>query len=106
MGKNAIVSNPCPLCYNMLFCYSSAFVLVSSHDKHCLVLVLVHIGEGSMALYEHAHVQRDLELLAQLLHPFRLMLPAAIGEEDEGYTLCLEIGQCFVCARKRIGAAN
>jgi hypothetical protein len=48
----------------------------------------------------------DLELLAQLLYPFGLMLAAAICEKDEGYTLGLKVGECFMSARKCIRAAD
>lgn len=34
------------------------------------------------------------------------MFPAAIGEENEGDTLGLEVGKGFVCARERVGAAG
>lgn len=34
------------------------------------------------------------------------MFPAAIGEENEGDTLGLEVGKGFVRARERVGAAG
>ena len=44
-----------------------------------------------MALHKHASVERDAQLAAQVSHPLRLVLTAAIGKEDEWDTLCLQI---------------
>lgn len=44
-----------------------------------------------MALHEHAGVDLDIQLAAQVGHALRLMLAAAIGKEDEGYALGLQI---------------
>ena len=59
-----------------------------------------------MALHEHADIERDFEALAELFHPLRFALAAAIGEQDEGYALLLEVRKCFVGARKGVGAAK
>lgn len=58
----------------------SAFILVSSYNHNSLVLVLVHIGKRSVALYKHAGVERHMQLAAQVGHPLGFVFAAAIGE--------------------------
>lgn len=48
-----------------------------------------------MALHEHARVERDAEELAEITDALGLVLAAAIGEEDKGDAVGLEVGQGF-----------
>ena len=48
-----------------------------------------------MALHEHARVERDFEEATKIAHAFGLVLAAAIGEEDEGDMVALEVGEGF-----------
>ena len=59
-----------------------------------------------MALYEHADVQGHFEMVGDFLDSLSLALPAAIGEEDEGNALFLEIAEGFASTGKGIGAAE
>lgn len=59
-----------------------------------------------MALHEHGRVERHLQLLAQLGHALRLVLAAAVGEQDERDALALEVRERLVRARERVGAAE
>ena len=59
-----------------------------------------------MGLYEHADVEGNFEMVADLLHSLLLAFAAAIGEEDEWYALFLEIAEGFASAGKGIGAAK
>ena len=83
-------------------CYSPAFILIASNNHYRLVLVLVHVGERRVALYEHTGVEGYTQLLAQIGDPLRLVFAATIREEDEGYALRLEVGQGIMGARQSI----
>lgn len=67
---------------------------------------MVHSSKRGVALNEHGRVERDLQLLAQLGHSFRFVFAAAIGEQDEGDALALEVREGLVGARERVGAAK
>jgi hypothetical protein len=69
----------------------SAFVTVAAGYQNRLVEQVGHLREGSVRLYEHALVHGDLKLLGDFSDAFFLGFAAAIGEEDEGYALLLEI---------------
>ena len=58
-----------------------------------------------MALHKHTSIQRDLELLAQIIDALLFMLAAAVCKQDEGDALGLEVGKRLVGARERIGTA-
>lgn len=53
-----------------------------------------------MALYKEARVQWHSETLAEFRHSVGFMLAAAIGEEDEGDIVGLEIAEGFLGARE------
>lgn len=57
-----------------------------------------------MTLHEHTGVDRHVQLAAQVGHSLRLMLAAAIGKEDEGNALRLEVGESLMGARQWIRA--
>jgi len=59
-----------------------------------------------MALDKHGRTQRYPELVCQVCYPFLLVISAAIGEEDEWYSLGLEKGQGLVSAWDGIVAAD
>lgn len=59
-----------------------------------------------MALHEHARVERDAEELAEITDALGLVLAAAIGEEDEGDAVGLEVGQSFGGVRQGSGGAE
>ncbi len=48
-----------------------------------------------MALHKHARVERDAKEAAEIADALRLVLAAAIGEENEWDAVGLEVGQCF-----------
>jgi hypothetical protein len=75
-----MLSEPQDLNLPVSFCNLPALILRSSDHHDRLVFVLVHVGKGSVTLHKHARVERHLELAAQIGHPFRLMLAAAICE--------------------------
>jgi hypothetical protein len=84
-----------PVC----FCDYSALVAVSTNHHDNLVLVLVHIGKGRVALYEHAGIHRDTQLAAQVGHALRLMFSTAVREKNKGNLLRLEIREGLVGSR-------
>jgi hypothetical protein len=57
----------------------SALILVPSYHHDRLVLIVVHIGERRVALYEHAGIKRHTQLTAQVGHSFGFVFAAAIG---------------------------
>ena len=57
-------------------------------------------------MYEHADVEGHFEMATDFLDSLRLAFTAAIGEEDEGNALFLEIAKGFAGAGKGIGAAE
>ena len=59
-----------------------------------------------MGLYEHGGIEGYFEELAELLYTFLFRLAAAIGEEDEGNTVGLEVGKGAVGAGERFGGAE
>jgi hypothetical protein len=70
--------------------YSSAAIALASNDhdafivQRVLLVRSVHqLGERRMALDNHRWVQLDLQLLAEFRHALRLVLPAAVGEQNE-----------------------
>jgi len=81
-----------------------AFVLISAYNQDGLVLELVQIRKWSVALNEHAHIQRHLKLLTQIPHSFCLAFSSAVGEQYEGYVLGLKEGKSFVSLRNWIMA--
>lgn len=42
-------------------------------------------------MHEHADIEEDFEALAELFRPLCFALAAAIGEQDKGYALLLEV---------------
>lgn len=66
----------------------------------------MHVGEGRVALDEHACGEGDVELGAQVGDALVLVLAAAIGEQDEGDAVLLEVGERLVGAREGVGAAD
>ncbi len=59
-----------------------------------------------MALYEHADVEGYFEIVTDFLDPLRFAFTTAIGEENEGNSLFLEIAKRFAGAGKGIGATK
>lgn len=59
-----------------------------------------------MRLYEHGCIQRYFEELAQLLYALLFRFPAAIGKEDEGDAVGLEIREGAVGAGKGFRGAK
>ena len=59
-----------------------------------------------MALDEHAHIEGHFEVIANFLDSLRFGFTTAIGEEDEGNAMLLEIAKGFAGAGKGIGAAE
>ena len=59
-----------------------------------------------MGLYEHGGVEGYFEELAELLYAFPFRLAAAIGEEDEGNVVGLEVGEGAVGAGEWFGGAE
>ena len=70
---------------------SSALVAVAASYQISLVEQVGHLREWSVRLYEHALIHGDLKLLGDFGDAFLLGFAAAIGEEDEGYALLLEV---------------
>ena len=64
------------------------------------------LGEGCVALHEHAYVEGHFEAIADFLNSLRFGFTTAIREEDEGDTMLLEIAEGFAGAGKGIGAAE
>jgi hypothetical protein len=69
----------------------SAFLTVAAGYQNRLVEQVGHLREWSVRLYEHALVHGDLKLLRDFSDAFFFRFPAAIGEENEGYALLLEV---------------
>lgn len=59
-----------------------------------------------MALYEHVHIQRDLELMAQLFDACSFSFSTPIGEKYERNSVGLEVGESAVGSRERFRAAE
>ena len=59
-----------------------------------------------MGLYEHGGIEGHFEELAELLYAFLFRLASAIGEEDEGNAVGLEIGEGAVGTGKWFGGAE
>lgn len=85
-----------------LLCDNLAFVIVSTRYQHSLVVQIRHTSKRGVTLYNHARVELDVELLADILNALLLMLAAAIGEEYERYSLSLKEAQCIVSTWYRV----
>lgn len=59
-----------------------------------------------MTLHDHIRCQRDLQFVLQVRSAGFFGFTAAIGKEDEWYTLFLEVGEGFVRARDGVGGAD
>ena len=59
-----------------------------------------------MALHKHVDVERDFQYITELIHTALFKLAPAIGKEDEGDAVGLEVGEGFSGARERFGAAE
>ena len=67
---------------------------------------MIESREWSVTLHKHAHRQRDIQLLAELLHPFLLELAPTIRQEDKGYPGLLQVGQRLTSSGQRILASE
>ena len=65
--------------------------VVASYYQDCLVVVLFHLCEGCVRLHDHVLAQWDLEFLLEIGDSGCFGFAAAIGQEDEGDLLVLEI---------------
>ena len=54
-------------------------------------MAIYKLRKGCMGLYEHGGIEGYFEELAELLYAFLFRLAAAIGEEDEGNAVGLEV---------------
>ena len=97
----------------LLLRYFPAHIAISSHDKDTLILqgflaivAVDQLGKGCMALYKEVRVQWHIKALTELRDTIGFMLAAAVGEEDEGDVVGLEITEGFLSARERLGAAD
>ena len=96
--------------------YVPAFIAVATDDEdvflfqRCGIRVggwgVDELGEGRVALHEHACVERHVEEAAELVHALGFVFAAAIGEEDEGDVVGLEVGEGGVGAREGGGGAE
>lgn len=59
-----------------------------------------------MALHKHACIEGDGEEVAEIADALGLVLAAAIGEEDEGDAVSLEVGEGFGGVGKGSGGAE
>lgn len=83
-----------------------------SHNKYAFILQVLcavairQLGKRCMRLHEYGCVEGQLEELAKLLHAFLFRLAAAIGKENEGDAMGLEIGEGAMSARERFRGAK
>ena len=59
-----------------------------------------------MALHEHVHVEGHVEVPAEIGYALRFALAPAVGEEDEGDAVGLEVAEGGCGAGERRGAAE
>ena len=77
-----------------------------SHNKYAFILQVLgtvairQLGKRCVRLHEHGCVEGHIEELAKLLHSFLFRLAAAIGEENEGDAMGLEIGEGAMSTRE------
>lgn len=64
------------------------------------------LGEGSMTLNEHAHIQRKSERFGEIRYPFGLMFTTTIGEENKGNPIPLQERESFSGSWESCGAAE
>lgn len=69
-------------------------------------MAIRQLGKRRMRLHEHGCIEGHLEELAKLLHAFLLRLATAIGEENKGDAVLLEIGEGAVSAGERFRGAK
>lgn len=69
-------------------------------------MAIRHLRKRRMRLHEHGCVEGHFEELAKLLYAFLLCLTAAIGEEDKGDAVGLEMGEGAVSAREGFRGAE
>lgn len=87
-------------------------VSLSSHNEYTFILQILlamairQLRERRMRLYEHRCIQRYFKELAKLLYALLFRFAAAIGEEDEGDAVGLEIREGAVSAGKRFRGAK
>lgn len=87
-------------------CNELALVVVPSDNQYRLIVHILHLRKWRMTLHEHADVQFHSQFLRQVRNPFRLILSAAVGEEDEWNAFALEVRQRLVRARESIGGTD
>ena len=59
-----------------------------------------------MALDQEACIEEDAETIAQLGDAGFFVFAAAVGQEDEGDFMGLEVGEGFTGSREGLGAAD
>lgn len=83
-----------------------------SHNEYTFILVILlamaiyQFRKRRMRLYERGCIEGYFEELAQLLYTLPFRFPAAIGDEDEGDAVALEIREGAVGAEKRFRIAK
>jgi hypothetical protein len=95
-----------PAWWSLPICLSDlpAIVAFATNNQHVFVFVFDHVSKGRMALYEYARIDGYVQFAAKFGHTLRLTLSTAVGKENEGDSLRLEICKGLVSARKRIRA--
>jgi hypothetical protein len=97
----------------LLLSYFSAHVAVAAHDEDAFVLqgflalgAVDELREGRVALHEEVGVEGDAEAGAELGDALGFVLAAAVGEEEEGDVVRLEVVEGFAGAWEGLGAAE
>lgn len=97
----------------LLLRYFPAHIAVAAHDEDAFVLegflalgAVDELRKGGVALHEEVGVEGDAEAGAELGDAVGFVLAAAVGKEDEGDAVGLEVLEGFAGAGEGLGAAD